>query len=341
MNMKAEGLAVEFMQPSQGKLGWVCGFMLGANTKSYYHAHKYVESFIDHEACVQTGQPLLLRERGRDRCKPSDVKNKALAKKLNIGEPEGAERRRHEHPELDAERGRSGTGLAGGLRPPKTRWLSRPRRVRSGPASSDASSRRPAGAGSTLPVICFLLAVFVFPLVLIGLYSVNLLTNLFGVPTKFSLVNWEELPAARRQRLLGPLQDLDGHHPARLGAGRGRRVSARVLPRLRRAEAALHAAAPHPRALLHELSAARDRVEGDPRQQRRHQLGALAARPARRRATGSAGSSTPGSRSRSSSSTPGCRSSHCRSTSSSRTWTGGCSRRRRTSAPDGCAPSSA
>jgi len=43
----------------------------------------------------------------------------------------------------------------------------------------------------TLPVICFLLAVFVLPLVLIGLYSVNLLTNLFGVPTNFSLVNWE------------------------------------------------------------------------------------------------------------------------------------------------------
>jgi spermidine/putrescine transport system permease protein len=33
----------------------------------------------------------------------------------------------------------------------------------------------------TLPVVFFLLAVFVFPLVLIGLYSVNLLTNLFGV----------------------------------------------------------------------------------------------------------------------------------------------------------------
>ena len=43
----------------------------------------------------------------------------------------------------------------------------------------------------TLPVVFFLLAVFVFPLVLIGLYSVNLLTNLFGVPTNFSLVNWE------------------------------------------------------------------------------------------------------------------------------------------------------
>ena len=42
-----------------------------------------------------------------------------------------------------------------------------------------------------LPAIFFLLAVFIFPLVLIGLYSVNLLTNRFGVPTNFSLVNWE------------------------------------------------------------------------------------------------------------------------------------------------------
>ena len=43
----------------------------------------------------------------------------------------------------------------------------------------------------TLPVICFLLAVFIFPLVLIGLYSVNLMTNLVGVPTEFSTLNWE------------------------------------------------------------------------------------------------------------------------------------------------------
>src|SRR6185436_16131902 len=42
-----------------------------------------------------------------------------------------------------------------------------------------------------VPAIFFLLAVFIFPLVLIGLYSVNLLTNRFGVPTNFSLVNWE------------------------------------------------------------------------------------------------------------------------------------------------------
>src|SRR6185312_6582230 len=45
----------------------------------------------------------------------------------------------------------------------------------------------------TLPAIFFLLAVFIFPLFLIGLYSVDLLTNRFGAPTSFSLVNWASL----------------------------------------------------------------------------------------------------------------------------------------------------
>jgi spermidine/putrescine transport system substrate-binding protein len=87
VNMKAEGLAVEFMQPSQGKLGWVCGFMLGANTKNYHHAHKYVESFLDHAACVDLVN-LFYYGSADKTVQPSDVENKALAKKLNIGDPE-------------------------------------------------------------------------------------------------------------------------------------------------------------------------------------------------------------------------------------------------------------
>lgn len=43
-----------------------------------------------------------------------------------------------------------------------------------------------------LPGIVFLLAVLIVPLVLIGLYSVNLMTNLFGVPTNFSLHYWDD-----------------------------------------------------------------------------------------------------------------------------------------------------
>jgi spermidine/putrescine transport system permease protein len=43
-----------------------------------------------------------------------------------------------------------------------------------------------------LPTVGFLVVVLIFPLVLIGLYSVNLLTNLVGVPTGFSLAHWED-----------------------------------------------------------------------------------------------------------------------------------------------------
>jgi spermidine/putrescine transport system substrate-binding protein len=81
------GLPVEFMEPSQGKLGWTCGFMLGSSTKNYHHAHEYVESFINHEACVDMVN-LFYYGNADATIKPSDVKDKALAKKLNIGDPQ-------------------------------------------------------------------------------------------------------------------------------------------------------------------------------------------------------------------------------------------------------------
>jgi len=59
--MKAAGVPVAFMNPSQGRLSWLCGYVLGANTKNYYHAHDYVESFINHKACAQMNQPIRLR----------------------------------------------------------------------------------------------------------------------------------------------------------------------------------------------------------------------------------------------------------------------------------------
>jgi spermidine/putrescine transport system substrate-binding protein len=87
VNMKAAGLAVEFMEPSQGKLGWTCGFMLGADTKNYRHAHQYVESFINHPACVDMVN-LFYYGSADATVQPSDVKNKPLAAKLNIGDPQ-------------------------------------------------------------------------------------------------------------------------------------------------------------------------------------------------------------------------------------------------------------
>lgn len=50
---------------------------------------------------------------------------------------------------------------------------------------------RPGRGWLALPAVAFLLAVLIFPLVLIGLYSVNVMTNLVGVPTEFSTFNWE------------------------------------------------------------------------------------------------------------------------------------------------------
>jgi spermidine/putrescine transport system substrate-binding protein len=86
VNMKAAGLAVEFMEPSQGKLGWTCGFMLGANTKNYRHAHQYVESFINHDAAVDMVN-LFYYGNADATITAADVKDKALAAKLNIGDP--------------------------------------------------------------------------------------------------------------------------------------------------------------------------------------------------------------------------------------------------------------
>ena len=86
VNMKNAGLKVAFMEPRQGKLGWLCGFVLGANTKSYYHAHKYVESFINHKAAVQMVN-LFYYGNADATIKPSEIKDQALAKKLNIGNP--------------------------------------------------------------------------------------------------------------------------------------------------------------------------------------------------------------------------------------------------------------
>jgi spermidine/putrescine transport system permease protein len=68
--------------------------------------------------------------------------------------------------------------------------------------ASDASVRRsglargapwrPGRSWLAVPTSLYLLVVLIFPLVLIGLYSVNVMTNLVGVPTSFSLANWKD-----------------------------------------------------------------------------------------------------------------------------------------------------
>jgi len=84
--MKKAGVPVAFMNPSQGRLSWLCGFMLGAHTKNYHHAHDYVESFINHNACAQMTN-LYYYGTANDTVKPSEIQDKTLVAALKLGDP--------------------------------------------------------------------------------------------------------------------------------------------------------------------------------------------------------------------------------------------------------------
>lgn len=86
VSMQAAGLKVAFLDPSQGRLSWFGGFMLGAHTKNYYHAHKYVESFINHAACAQMTN-LYYYGNANATVTPADIQNKALVSALKLGDP--------------------------------------------------------------------------------------------------------------------------------------------------------------------------------------------------------------------------------------------------------------
>ncbi len=80
---KQAGMKVAYMQPSQGRLEWVCGFTLGAQTQNYYHAHDYVESFINQRACAQM-MNLYYYGTSNMAVKPSEIKNKELVNELKM-----------------------------------------------------------------------------------------------------------------------------------------------------------------------------------------------------------------------------------------------------------------
>jgi spermidine/putrescine transport system substrate-binding protein len=90
VSMNAAGLKVAYLNPSQGKLSWFCGFVLGAQTKNFFHAHKYLESFINHHACVQMTNLFYYGTSDRT-ITPSEVKDQHLVKQLNVGNPTAIE----------------------------------------------------------------------------------------------------------------------------------------------------------------------------------------------------------------------------------------------------------
>jgi spermidine/putrescine transport system substrate-binding protein len=86
VTLSGEKVPVAFLNPSQGRLSWLCGFMLGAHTKNYYHCHDYVESFINHAACAQMTNSYYYGTSNAT-VKPSDIKNQTLVKALKLGDP--------------------------------------------------------------------------------------------------------------------------------------------------------------------------------------------------------------------------------------------------------------
>jgi len=86
VSMTAAKLPVAYLNPSQGRLSWLCGFMLGAKTQEYYHAHEYVESFINHAACAQMTN-LFYYGTANDTVTPAEIQNKTLVAALKLGDP--------------------------------------------------------------------------------------------------------------------------------------------------------------------------------------------------------------------------------------------------------------
>ena len=96
-DMLAAGLKTGYMDPSEGRLAWYCGFIMLKDSQNYYHNHKYVDSFIGHDACVDLFNAFVYASANTTVKKgdlaikgPSDPKAYALpaaADALRIGDP--------------------------------------------------------------------------------------------------------------------------------------------------------------------------------------------------------------------------------------------------------------
>jgi spermidine/putrescine transport system substrate-binding protein len=86
VSMKAAKVPVEFLNPSQQRLSWFCGFMLGKDTANYYHAHEYVESFINKAACAQMTNAYAYGT-ANTTVAATDITDQALAQSLQLGDP--------------------------------------------------------------------------------------------------------------------------------------------------------------------------------------------------------------------------------------------------------------
>jgi len=55
VDAKSKGLDVVYPEPTEGRLSWVCGFVLAKDTENYHHAHEFVDAW----SSARTGRWLL------------------------------------------------------------------------------------------------------------------------------------------------------------------------------------------------------------------------------------------------------------------------------------------
>lgn len=53
--LQDEGVAVEYIQPAEGRLGWVCGYGISSQAEDVDLAHAYIDAILDPEASANLG----------------------------------------------------------------------------------------------------------------------------------------------------------------------------------------------------------------------------------------------------------------------------------------------
>ena len=270
----AAGMNYLYMQPKEGRISWVCGMGLFADTQNYHHAHEYVDSWASKEAAefllayyyyghTNTEADLAVVPTGVRRRRSGSTTRRCSTSRT--GHP------RDVHPAAERlpavlERGagglsRRGAGAAGSDM--ATTW----RRPTAAPPEwrRRRSARSPRGC-SAAPLL-WLLLFFVIPVGFVAAYSVGAVA-LFPTDTGVvSLASWERLLTG------GSVYMRLFWKSIRMSLTVSAVVVLLAYPTgyflaLCVAEAQVRAAAADHRPVPDELPAAGARVEGDPRRRR-------------------------------------------------------------------------
>ena len=261
------------MKPKEGRISWVCGLGLFADTENYHHAHEYVDSWASKEAAEFL---LAYYYYGHTNTTANlDVVLRGRADGARPRRPDGARRteRRTRRPSSRGGASTSSTGARCRRRDPAT-WpaLAHDGSAGGGRRRSDvAPPGSPDDRGPPRRADALAAAVLRDP----GRVRRRLqLRSRPPVPDGHGDRVALELGAAPhgRLRLHEPVLEVDPHVARGLDRRRAARLPHRLLPRDVRRPPQVRAAPADHRAVPHELPAPRAGLEGDPGRRGRDQL---------------------------------------------------------------------